>query len=87
MILELLMPLLIGVMVTAAIYTGLRLGLSDNFSSIRRAVAIFAAAAGLLTTFWLLGNPAFLAEYSARIVLAGLAVVLSLLALAKQVIK
>ena len=87
MLSEMFLPLLIGVMVTAALYIGLRLGLSHKFVSIKRAVAVFAAIAGLLTTFFLIENPDLLADYSARIVLAGLGVVLALIALARRSIR
>jgi hypothetical protein len=80
---EFLQPLLIGIMVMIAIFIGLRLSLNTKERSIIRAVAIFAAAGGFLTTFWLVENPEFLSYYSKRIVVGGLTAVLALIALAR----
>jgi len=83
---EMLKPLFIGVMVTAAIYISLQWILRVNPQS-RRALGVFGGACGLLTTFWLMENPDILADYTAQIVTAGIAVVLSLLWLARRLIR
>ena len=81
-----LKPLLIGIMVTAAIYISLQWILRVNPQS-KRALGVFGGVCGLLTTFWLMENPGALADYSAQIVVAGIAVVLALLGLARRMIK
>lgn len=76
-----LQALLIGIMVTGAVFVALQ---SVFGNGARRALGIFAGAAGLLTTLWLQENPAALREYSAEIVAAAIAVVLAFLAIAKK---
>ena len=83
---DLLKPLLIGLMVMAAIYISLQWIIRGNPQS-KRALGVFGGACGLLTTFWLLENPEILADYAAQIVTAGVAVVLSLLWLARRSIR
>jgi hypothetical protein len=80
---ELIQPLLVGILVMLAVYIGLQRALAGSVGT-KRAAALFAAAAGLLTTLWLRENPDVLARYSAEIVIAGIAVVLALLALARK---
>ena len=84
MLSDLLQPLLIGVMVTIAIYIGLQRGSRAKAHTLTRVFGIFAGACGMLTTFWLRENPNALREYSAQIVMAGIAVVLALLGLARK---
>lgn len=84
---NLVQPLLIGILVLAAVYIGLRQVFTSASSSIKRSAIVFAAACGLLTTFWLMENPQALANYSAQIVAAGVAVVLALLVLARRAMR
>lgn len=84
MLTDMIQPLILGILVMTAVLIGLRQILASAAPQIKRSVVVFAAACGLLTTFRLRDNPAVLAEYSAQIVIAGLAVVLGLLALARR---
>lgn len=84
MLLELLPALLIGLMVTMAMYIGLQKAFHDTFELSRRAIGIFAGAGGLLTTLWLMQNPQALESYSTQIITASVAVVLALLAVARR---
>ena len=81
---ELILPLIIGILVMTAIYIVLSRIFGTEDLSTRRALAIFGAGAGIVVTFWLRGNPAALREYTAQIAIAGIGVVLALLALAKR---
>lgn len=81
---EFIQALLIGVLVMLAIYIGLQRAFGEASTSVRRAIAIFAAVVGILTMLWLQENPGSLEDYSAQIVAAGVAVVLALLALARR---
>lgn len=78
---------MIGILVMTAVYIGLRRAFRVDLPSVRRGVIVFAAAAGLLTTFWLRENRGALGDYSAQIVMAGIAIVLALLALARGALK
>ena len=79
-----LQSLLIGIMVTGAIFVVLQ---NVFGSGARKALGIFAGAAGLLTTLWLQENPMALREYSAEIAVAAIGVVLALLAFARNSLK
>ncbi len=78
---DLLQPLLIGVMVTVALYIALHNAFPQ---SAKRALGIFVGACGMLTTFWLLENPLALREHSSQIVVAAIGVVLAFLVFAKN---
>jgi hypothetical protein len=78
-----LFSILIGLMVTTAVYISMRRVFVTGFASIKRAVGVFAGICGILTTFWLMENPEALQSYWTRIATGGLAVVLALLALAR----
>ncbi len=74
--------LLIGILVMLAIYLSLSRAFDTTNISVKRSLALFSAVVGLLTTLWLGSHPEVLREYSGKIVLSGLAVVLALLAFA-----
>ena len=76
--------LLIGIMVMLAIYLALSRVMDYSHSTIKKASAIFSGVAGLLSTFWLRENPDILGDYTQQIVLAGLAVVIALLAFLRK---
>jgi len=80
----LIQSLLIGILVMTAVYIGLQRAWGQNASTLKRATAVFSAACGMLTTFWLMENHTILAEYATRIVVGGIAVVLALLAIARK---
>lgn len=82
--LDMLMALLLGVMVLADVYLLLDQVFKFNTLSSRRAAGIFAGAAGLATTLYLLGNPAFLQELVAKVVLALAGLLLATLALLRK---
>jgi len=81
-----LFSLLIGIMVMLAIYLSLTRVMNISNLSIRRALALFSAAVGILVTFWLKSNPDILGSYTREIVFAGLGVVLALIFLARKLI-
>ena len=87
MLADLSLPLLLGILVMTAVFIGLRQVFASDAQPVRRAVIVFAAACGLLATVWLLDNPDALADYTARVVAAGIAVVLALLAIARRALK
>lgn len=84
MLTDMIQPLLLGILVMTAVLIGLRQIQASAAPQIKRSVVVFAAACGLLTTLWLRDHPTVLADYSAQIVIAGLAVVLALLAIARR---
>jgi hypothetical protein len=73
-----LSSLLIGIMVMLSIFLSLSRAFDIRNKAIKKALALFSAAAGILTTFWLQDHPDVLRDYSEKIVLAGLAVVITL---------
>lgn len=83
----LLLPLLIGILVFAAVYIALQFLFGGTSRTVQRAAVVFAAACGLLTTLWLRDNPNVLAEAATRIVAAAILVVLALLALARRALR
>lgn len=74
-----LYALLIGIMVMLAIYMALMIGIGKGYGGIQRTLLIFSAMFGLLTTLYLQENPILLDEYSEKIVISGLGILLSLL--------
>lgn len=70
-----------------AVYLALSRMTDVSKPSVRKALAVFSAAVGLLSTFWLRSHPDVLEDYMGKIVLAGLAVVIALLAFAKKSLK
>lgn len=76
--------LLIGIMVMLALYLSLSRVMDIANTSVKRSLAIFSAAIGLLSTLWLESHPSVMREYSEKIVYAGLAVVLALLVFARK---
>lgn len=84
---EIIYSLLIGVTVMLAIYLVLSRAVDVSLLSIKRSLAIFSAAVGLLSMFWLQNNLAILHEYLEKIAIAGLGVVLALLAYARKSLK
>ncbi|MBT3313182.1 MAG: hypothetical protein HN390_01075 [Anaerolineae bacterium] len=76
--------LIVGALVMLALYLSLSKVFDINNYSVRKALGLFAGAAGLLTTFWFLENPALLEKYVAEIVIGGIGIVLALLSLAKK---
>lgn len=81
---DFLYALLIGIIIMLAIYLALSRVVTITNVPVKRALALFAAAIGLLSVFWLDSHPDILREYAGKIVLAGLAVVLALLAFARR---
>ncbi len=84
---EFVQSLIIGILVTLALYLTLSKSFDINISYRRKTLGLFSGAVGLLTTLWLFENRNMLEEYVAKIVIAGIAVVLALLAIAKKSIK
>lgn len=76
--------LLLGVLVTLAIFIGSSRVLSDIPVRIR---GLFAGILGFLTTLFLWDNPEFLMENINRIVVAGLAILLLLMGSIRKGIK
>ena len=74
-----LYALMIGIMVMLAIYMALMIGIGKGYGGIQRTLLIFSAMFGLLTTLYLQENPILLDEYSEKIVISGLGILLSLL--------
>jgi hypothetical protein len=81
-----LSSLLIGIMVMLAIYLALSRVMDIANPSVKKALALFSAAVGLLATFWLRSHPNLLGHYTQEIVLAGLAIVIALLFLAHKLL-
>lgn len=82
-----LSSLLVGIMVMLAIYLSMSCLTDVTNVSIKKSLALFSAATGLLSTFWLRSHPDLLEEYIGKIVLAGLAVIIALLAYALKSLK
>lgn len=76
--------LLIGITIMLSLYVILARLLDSGDRSVKKALAIFCGAIGLLSALWLQENQSILREYSGKIVLAGLGVVLALLAYARN---
>lgn len=76
--------LIVGILATLAIYLSLSQTLHLKNVSVRKIVGLFSGAIGLLTYVWLQDHPDMLKKFVAEIVLAGIGVVLALLALAKK---
>ena len=79
--------LAVGILVMLALYLSLSrtFDLADRL--VKKSLALFCAAVGLLTTLLLRQHPDALEDYMVKIVAAGIAVVLALLALAKRTIE
>jgi len=60
----------IGLLVTCAVYIGLRRAFGGRDLTIRRAVAVFSAVAGIVVTLVLRERPDLLEEQSTRVVVA-----------------
>jgi hypothetical protein len=79
--------LLIGILVMLSAYLALSRVVDVSNTSVKKSLAVFTAALGLLSTLWLQDNPAVLRQYSEKIVIAGLGIVLALLAFARKSLK
>jgi len=79
--------LLIGVLVMLAVYLTLSRVIDISNISVKKSLALFSAVLGILTTFWLESNPSIMHDYTERIVLAGLGILLALLAFARKSLK
>jgi hypothetical protein len=79
--------LLIGVLVMLAVYLSLSRVIDIGRVSVKRSLALFSAAVGLLTSIWLESYPTLLRDYTGKVVLAGLGVVLALLVFARKSLK
>ena len=79
--------LVVGILITLALYLALSKAFDINSAYIRKSLGLFAGWVGLLSTFWFLENPNFLEKYVAEIAVAGIGVVLALFALAKKSLK
>jgi len=76
--------LIIGILVTLAIYLSLLNTFDVKNISVRKTIGLFSGLVGLLTYIWLQDHPDLLEKYVAEIVLAGIGVLLAMLALAKN---
>lgn len=81
---DFLVALLIGIIVVADLYLLLERVLGFQSPQARKAVGIFAGAAGVLTTLFLRENPQLLHEVSTKLVLALVALLLATLALLRR---
>ena len=79
-----LQALAIGILVMTAVFIGLRRAIDAQNQQVNRAMAVFAAACGVVTAFWLIDNQDFVAEYAREIVIGGIGAVLALLILARR---
>jgi hypothetical protein len=79
--------LLVGILVMLALYLSLSRVFDLTDFTVRKSLALFCAAIGLLTTFWLNDNPVVMGKYISEIVGAGIAVVLALLIFARKSIE
>jgi hypothetical protein len=79
-----LSALMVGVLVMLALYLSLARVIDVVDRSVKKSLALFCAVSGILTTFWLNRHPDVLEKYVAKIVGAGIAVVLMLLVFAKK---
>ena len=77
-------PFLIGLLTAMAVAMGLR---RSGLGSQRRAVVVFSTVVGVIVVLALSENPALMDEYVSRIALAGLGIVIAVLALAKRSIE
>lgn len=80
---DFLYSLLIGILVMLAVYIVFTWDTNIN----KRPLAIFSAALGLLTTLYLQENSKMLGDYSEKIVLAGLGVLLAIFAYLRRKLK
>ena len=76
---DFLQALILGIAIMLAIFIGLNMVQRARDLSTRRAYAIFGAAVGLISTFYLAERPALLDEYLFEVVGAGVAVLVALL--------
>ena len=81
------MSLLIGVLVLSNVYLLLELTLGFPSPQARKAGGVFAGAAGVLTTLFLLQNPGFLSELATELVIGLTGLVLATLALLRRRVK
>ena len=81
------MSLLIGVLVLSNVYLLLELALGFPSAQARKAGGVFAGAAGVLTTLFLLQNPEFLGRLAAQLVIGLTGLVLATLALLRRKVK
>jgi drug/metabolite transporter (DMT)-like permease len=79
-----LLALSIGLLVTCAVYIGLQKAFGVENLALRRAIAIFAAVAGIMVTLFVREHPDLLRQQSAKIVLALIGVALALIAFIKR---
>lgn len=79
--------LLIGVLVMLAIYLTLSRVIDIGNISVKKSLALFSAGIGILTTFWLEANPSLMRDYTEKIVIAGLGILLAFLAFARNSLK
>ncbi|MBN1483897.1 MAG: hypothetical protein JXA37_04180 [Chloroflexia bacterium] len=78
------LALLIGILVLADVYLLLELALGFPSAQARKAGGIFAGAAGILTTLYLLQSPALLHRLVQEIVLALAGLLLATIALLRR---
>lgn len=81
---EFIQALAIGILVMTAVFIGLRRATVVKSQQTNRALAVFSAAFGILTTLFLADHPDLLAEYAREIVIGNIGVVLALLLLARR---
>jgi hypothetical protein len=77
----------VGILVTLALYLTLSKTFDLDNYYIRRTLGLFSGGVGLLTAFWLFENPNMLEKYTNEIVISGIGVVLALLVLARKAAK
>jgi drug/metabolite transporter (DMT)-like permease len=79
-----LVSLGIGLLVMCAVYVGLRRAFGSKDPTVRRAVAIFSAVAGIVVTLFLREHPDLLEQQGTKIVLALIGVVLAFIATSRR---
>jgi ABC-type sulfate transport system permease component len=79
-----LVSLGIGLLVMCAVYVGLRRAFGGKDSTVRRAIAVFSAVAGIVVTLFLREHPDLLEQQGTKIVLALIGVVLAFIAASRR---
>ena len=77
----------IGVLVLATTFMALRFAFPANDTQMLKTSGVFAGAAGLLVTLFLLRNPAVLERYSREIVIGLLGILLVFIAFLRRVLR
>jgi Mn2+/Fe2+ NRAMP family transporter len=75
-----LVPVTIGASVTVALYIVIQGTINRDSRLPSRVIGLFAGLIGILVTLWLQDDPSSLSTYTQKIAVAGLAILLALLA-------